>query len=144
MLSGEYQHSIDTKGRLTIPAEFREALGEEFVVTRGSDECLQIFPLEAWEEMAATLNALPRSRDARDYIRHIAGGAKTVTTDKLGRVLLPQPLRDYAGLGKDVVLEGVLDRIEIWDKALWDRRSEDVAGRIEDIAESLTGQGFNI
>lgn len=144
MLSGEYNHNIDAKGRLTIPSKFREQLGEQIVVTKGTDACLWIFPMEEWSALEAELQKLPRSKDARDYIRHMVGGAETEEFDKMGRALIPQPLRNYAHLEKEVVLVGVLDRIEIWDKTEWDRREAAVSENIEQISENLAALGFNI
>lgn len=144
VLSGEYRHNIDAKGRLIIPAKFREKLGEEFVVTKGIDKCLLIFPMKEWEAFEDELQKLPRSKNAREYIRHMVGSAETEEPDKMGRANIPQPLRQYAGLEKEVVLSGVLDRIEIWDSAAWDARNSETCDNIEEITESLAQQGFNI
>ena len=144
MLSGEYLHSIDAKGRLTIPAKFRDVLGEEFVVTKSVDRCLLIFPESDWADFKQELKKLPRSKNARDYIRHMVGSAEKVGPDKMGRALIPQALRSYAGLEKDVVLTGVLDRIEIWDKSVWDENNSKTSDNIDSITEELAALGFNI
>ncbi len=144
MLSGEYTHSIDAKGRLIIPAKFREALGAEFYVTKGTDRCLNIFPQKEWDEFLEKLKKLPRNREGREFISHMVGSAEAVNPDKMGRALIPAALREYAKLDKDVVLTGMIDRIDIWDKAAWDVRSESVTERIEEITESLVDQGFDI
>lgn len=144
MLSGEYNHSIDSKGRLIIPSKFRERLGEQAIITKGIDRCLLVFPLNEWEAFEDELHKLPRSAKTRDYLRYIVGSAEQVTIDKMGRALVSQPLRHHAGIDKDVVLVGVLDRIEIWDKTKWDQKNEDLSDKIEDISEELTELGFNI
>lgn len=144
MLTGEYKHNIDAKGRLTIPSKFREQLGEQFVITKGTDRCLLIFPMDQWKLLEEELQKLPRSRDARDYIRHVAGSAETEEFDSMGRANVAPALREYAGLKKETVLIGVLDRIEIWDKASWDERENRVCENIEMITENLAALGFNI
>lgn len=144
MLSGEYNHSIDAKGRLTIPSKFRELLGEKYVITKATDHCLWIFSMEDWEKLQEELTKLPRSKDARDYIRHMVGSAKIDEFDKMGRALVPAPLRNYARLDKEAVLIGVLDRVEIWDKAVWDEREAAVTDKIEEITENLAALGYNI
>ena len=144
MFSGEYAHNLDAKGRITIPAKFREFLGNEFVITKGTDKCLMIFPMDMWNEFTAELQKLPRSKNARDYIRHMVGSAEDIIPDKMGRGLLSQALINYASLEKEVVLVGTIDRIEIWDKASWDKHSEDVCEHIEEIGEELADQGFYV
>jgi len=144
MLSGEYNHSIDTKGRLIIPSKFRETLGDTVIITKGIDRCLLVFPVTQWEEFETELHKLPRSARTRDYLRYIVGSAESVTIDKMGRVPLSQPLRHHAVIDREVVLVGVLDRIEIWDKAAWDKKNEELSDDIEDISEELTQLGFNI
>lgn len=143
-LSGEFTHSIDIKGRVTIPARFREELGEQFVITKGTDHCLLVFSLEMWNAFEEELQSLPRNRAARDYLRHMIGSAEILEPDKMGRCLISQALRSYAGLEKEVVLTGVLDRIEVWDKENWDRRMEEVSEHIDEIGESLAESGFHI
>ena len=115
MFMGEYNHTIDAKGRLIIPAKFREPLGEEFVLTRGLDGCLYIYPMDEWEAFEEKLRALPlTNKDARAFSRFFVAGATTCELDKQGRILVPQTLREFAGLEKDVILAGNLSRVEVW------------------------------
>ena len=117
MFMGEYNHTIDAKGRLIIPSRFRELLGEEFVLTRGLDGCLSIYPMDEWAAFEEKLRALPlTNKDARTFSRFFVAGATTCQLDKQGRILVPQTLRQFAGLEKDVVLTGNLNRIEVWSK----------------------------
>jgi len=125
MFMSEYNHTIDTKGRLIIPAKFREQLGDEFVVTKGMDGCLFVFTNDDWSVFEAKLTSLPlTSKPARQFARHFLSGAADVELDKQGRILLPASLRTHAKLEKDVVLVGVGSRIEIWSKAAWDEESD--------------------
>ena len=112
MFMGEYNHTIDAKGRLIIPARFRELLGEEFILTKGLDGCLSIYPMDAWEAFETKLRALPlTNKNARTFTRFFVAGATNCELDKQGRILVPQTLREFAGLEKEVVLTGNLDRI---------------------------------
>ena len=120
MFMGEYNHTIDAKGRLIIPSRFRELLGEEFVLTRGLDGCLSIYPMDEWVAFEEKLRALPlTNKDARTFSRFFVAGATACQLDKQGRILVPQTLRQFAGLDKDVVLTGNLNRIEVWSKEKW-------------------------
>ena len=120
MFMGEYNHIIDAKGRLIIPARFRELLGEEFILTKGLDGCLSIYPMDAWEAFETKLRALPlTNKNARTFTRFFVAGATNCELDRQGRILVPQTLREFAGLEKEVVLTGNLDRIEIWSKEKW-------------------------
>ena len=120
MFMGEYNHVIDAKGRLIIPARFRELLGEEFIMTRGLDGCLSVYPMDEWETFEKKLRALPlTNKNARTFTRFFVAGATNCELDRQGRVLVPQPLREFAGLEKEVVLTGNLNRIEIWSKEKW-------------------------
>ena len=123
MLAGEYSHNIDPKGRLTIPSKFRKVLGTEFMVTKGLDKCLSIYPESEWKRMEEKLRemSLTTNQVARKFIRFMLGSAVEGGLDKQGRILLPQPLKAYAGLDKEVVLVGVMDRIEVWDKDKWEQ-----------------------
>ena len=117
MFMGEYSHSIDAKGRLIMPAKYREQLGSEFVVTKGLDGCLFVYPQEEWQSIETKFREVPlTTKDARKFSRFFFAGAAACEIDKQGRILLPSVLREFAGLEKDVVLVGVLNRIEIWDK----------------------------
>ena len=143
MFSGEYNHSIDTKGRLIIPAKFREALGEEFVVTKGLDGCLFVFSNKEWQAFEEKLKTLPlTNKSARQFIRFFVAGATTCELDKQGRILLPGTLREFAGLEKDVVLTGMLNRIEIWSKAMWNENNS--YDDMDEIAEQMTELGLTI
>ena len=120
MLMGEYSHSLDAKGRVIIPFKMREQLGERFVVSKGLDGCLFAFPTAEWEKFEGKLQMLPlTNKDARKFSRYFLSGAAEVELDKQGRALLPQSLREAAELEKDIVLCGVGNRIEIWDKKKW-------------------------
>lgn len=124
MFMGEYSHSIDEKGRLIIPSKFRFELGETFVLTRGLDGCLCVYPQAEWNILESKLRALPlTNKNARTITRFLVSGAATCELDKQGRILVPAALREYAGLEKEVVVTGNLERIEIWDKAKWDENS---------------------
>lgn len=143
MFMGEYNHTIDAKGRLIVPAKFREALGDKFVVTRGLDECLFVFPSEGWKAFEEKLSNLPvANKNARKFARFFLSGAGEVELDKQGRILVPPTLREYSGLEKDVVLIGVANRVEIWSKAKWD----DVAimDDMDEIAENMDELGLII
>ena len=120
MFMGEYNHTIDTKGRLIIPSKFRDELGDEFVVTKGLDGCLFVFPNQAWQEFEEKLRALPlTNKSARQFSRFFVAGATPCELDKQGRILVPQTLREFAGLEKDVILAGNLSRVEVWSKEKW-------------------------
>jgi MraZ protein len=124
MFMGEHSHSIDEKGRLIIPSKFRDELGEKFVLTRGLDGCLCVYPQVEWQRLEEKLRSLPlTNKNARTITRFLVSGAATCELDKQGRILVPSALREYAGLEKDVVLSGNLERIEIWDKDKWAENS---------------------
>ena len=121
MLIGEYEHSLDAKGRLIIPSKFREVLGDEFVVTKGMDGCLFVFDDPEWQAFEEKLRALPMiDKEARQFTRFFLAGAASVEVDKQGRILLPAVLREFAGITKDAVLVGVGSRVEIWSKDRWE------------------------
>ncbi|MBQ5950779.1 MAG: division/cell wall cluster transcriptional repressor MraZ [Lachnospiraceae bacterium] len=128
MFVGEYAHTLDTKGRLIIPASFREDLGDTFFVTKGNDNCLYIYSQEDWEALVAKLRSLPQlsSEAVRKLNRTLMGGANKCESDRQGRILISPPLRAYAGLKKDVVLVGVGDHVEIWNRESWQQEMEDV------------------
>lgn len=121
MFMSEYNHTIDAKGRLSIPSKFRNALGKEFVISKGIDSCLYVYANEDWEKFERNLTSLPLiDKDARKFARFFLAGAAQVELDPQGRILVPTHLREYAGLEKDVVLVGVGTRIEIWNKEKWE------------------------
>jgi MraZ protein len=132
MLLGEYEHTLDDKNRLTLPAKFRQALGGGVVVTRGMDGCL--FVLDRLEG----LNTF--SREARQMNRFIFAGATETDVDKQGRVMLPQPLIEHASLGREVVVAGIRDHVEIWDRTAWRKQLEEVEGSVELVAERLAAK----
>ena len=143
MFMGEYNHTIDTKGRVIVPSKFRETLGDEFVVTKGLDGCLFVYDNQEWTAFEEKLKALPiTNRDARAFVRFFLAGAAGVEVDKQGRILLPASLREFAALEKDVVLIGVGSRIEIWSRERW----EDTASfdDMDTIAEHIAELGLGI
>lgn len=145
MLTGEFNHNIDPKGRLIIPSKFREALGENFVITKGLDGCLFVYPDNEWKIFEEKLRTLPlTNKDARTFTRFFLGSAVDGGLDKQGRVLISSALRTFASLEKDVVLVGVLDRLEIWDKAKWDERNATVEDDMDDIASHMEDLGLGI
>ncbi|MGI6685990.1 MAG: division/cell wall cluster transcriptional repressor MraZ [Bacillota bacterium] len=138
MFMGEYQHTIDPKGRLFIPVKFREDLGDNFVVTKGLDNCLFVYSKNEWQRLELKLKALPFTKaDARAFTRFFFSGAMECELDKQGRILLPANLRDYAQLDKETVIIGVSSRVEIWSKDRWDRYNEQAASDYEELAEKL-------
>lgn len=141
MFMGEFNHSIDAKGRIIVPAKFREDLGEEFVVTLGLDGCLFLYPDSEWQEFVEQLKHLPGNRQARQLQRYFLAGATTCEVDKQGRILIPAKLREHAKLEKEVVFVGVLGKIEIWSKELWD--ANDDYGDMEAIAENMSELGIS-
>ncbi len=141
MFMGEYNHTVDEKGRLIIPVKYREELGNEFVVTKGLDGCLFAYGLGEWQVLEEKLRALPlTNKDARAFARFMLAGAASVEIDKQGRILLPQVLRNFAGIEKEVVLIGVASRIEIWNKTKWEESSID--DNVEELAEKMENLGI--
>lgn len=138
MFMGEYQHTVDAKGRLIIPAKFRDDLDGGFVVTRGLDKCLFAYTMDEWKRLEEKLKALPvTKKDARAFTRFFFSGATEVELDKQGRVNLPANLLSYAGLEKDCVVLGVSSRIEIWAKEAWEGYFEESEDSFNEIAENL-------
>ncbi|MCM3087333.1 MraZ protein [Bhargavaea ginsengi] len=138
MFMGEYQHTVDTKGRLIIPAKFRDDLDGGFVVTRGLDKCLFAYTMDEWHRLEEKLKALPvTKKDARAFTRFFFSGATEVELDKQGRVNLPANLLSYAGVEKDCVVLGVSSRIEIWAKEAWEGYFEESEDSFNEIAENL-------
>lgn len=142
MYMGEYNHTIDAKGRLIMPSKFREALGEDFVVTKGFDGCLLVYDNEAWLAVEEKLSNLPINQESRYLVRIIAGGACHVEVDKQGRILIPGNLREFAGLTKDVVLVGAAGKIEVWDKDKYEETA--LVDDMNQIAEKLADLGLSI
>ncbi|GEB76447.1 division/cell wall cluster transcriptional repressor MraZ [Sporolactobacillus inulinus] len=138
MFMGEFNHNIDTKGRLIIPAKFRDELGDSFVITRGLDQCLFVYPMNEWHRIEEKLKALPfTKKDARAFTRFFFSGASECALDKQGRVSIGNSLRDYAKLVKDCVVIGVSTRLEIWDQEMWSRYFAQSEESFNDISESL-------
>ena len=143
MFMGEYNHTIDAKGRLIIPSKFRESLGDEFVVTKGMDGCLFVYDNEEWNKFEEKLLSLPMmDKQVRQFTRYFLAGAASVEVDKQGRILLPAHLREFAGLEKDVVLVGVGSRVEIWSKDKWESMNSDAD--MDEITSAMEGLGLTI
>ena len=139
MLTGQYTHSIDAKGRVNFPAKLREELGERFIITRGLDNCLFVYSVDEWDQLAAKLHELPISKSA-PLNRFFFAGAAEAEPDKQGRVLLPAHLREYAGLDRDVTIAGVSNRAEIWDSERWEKQNEQLTA--QSIASAMDELGF--
>lgn len=143
MLIGEFEHSLDAKGRLIMPAKLRDSLGEKFVLTKGLDGCLFAFSIAEWTNFEEKLKALPLSnRNSREFTRFFLSGATECEIDKQGRFLIPNNLREAAELKKDCSIIGVGTRIEIWDKDKWNQYNSDENMSVEDIAENMTNLGI--
>ena len=143
MFLGEYEHTLDDKNRLTLPAKFRDAFAGGVVVTRGMDGCLSVYTQDAWDRFVSVrLEGLdPFSREARQMSRFLFAGAAEAEPDKQGRVMLPPALITHAKLAREVVVAGVRDHVEIWDRATWRTHLEDVEGSAELVAERLAAKG---
>ena len=138
MFMGEFQHTVDAKGRLIIPAKFRDGLGERFVATKGLENCLFVFPEKEWEAFGDKLKSLPMaSGAARAFTRLLFSGATDCELDPQGRINLPANLREYAAIEKDVVVVGVSSRVEIWSKAGWEEYCKKAEESFADTAEKL-------
>jgi MraZ protein len=138
MFMGEYQHTIDTKGRMIIPAKFRDELGTRFVITRGLDKSLFVYPLAEWKQIEEKLKSLPFTRsDARAFTRFFFSGAVEAELDKQGRVNIPSTLRDYAKISKDCVVIGVSNRVEIWSQHIWEEYFAESEEQFNEIAEKI-------
>lgn len=145
MFLGEYQHSVDEKGRMIIPAKFRDGLGSSFVITRGLDQCLFVYPREEWMVLEQKLKSLSLMKsDARAFTRFFFSGAIECELDKQGRVNIPSNLRDHAKLEKDTVVIGVSNRVEIWSKQAWEGYSQQSEESFNEIAEKLVDFDFNL
>ena len=143
MFMGEYNHTIDAKGRLIIPSKFRESLGDEFVVTKGMDGCLFVYDNEEWKKFEEKLLSLPMmDKQVRQFTRYFLAGAASVEVDKQGRINLPANLREYAGIDKEVVSVGVFSRVEIWSKERYQENSD--FDDMDEIAEHMADLGIGI
>nr|WP_090887478.1 division/cell wall cluster transcriptional repressor MraZ [Evansella caseinilytica] len=138
MFMGEYHHTVDEKGRMIIPAKFREELGPAFVVTRGMDKCLFVYPEQEWRQLEQKLKSLPfTKKDARAFTRFFFSGATECELDKQGRVNLAPTLRSYAQLEKECVVIGVSNRVEIWSKEIWEDYFAESEESFAEIAEGI-------
>ena len=143
MLIGEYLHTLDTKKRLSMPAKFRKELGRRVVITRGLDACLCMYPLSAWQKIAQKLATLPVGQsDTRGMSRFILSGACETEVDAAGRVLLPEYLKEFAGLSNQVVLAGVSDRVEIWNEKTWVSYKRKIEKGADQMAQTLGEMGI--
>lgn len=141
MFMGEFEHSIDAKGRIIIPSRFRDDLGDKFVVTVGLDGCLFVYPQNEWEAFSEQIRKLPGTKEARQLQRSFFGKAAACEVDKQGRILIPAALRESAGLEKDIVFVGVLNKIEIWSKERFESMNDD--DNMDTIAEHMTQFGIS-
>jgi MraZ protein len=142
MLVGEFEHTIDDKNRLTLPARFRERFAEGIVVTRGIDRCLEAYTREGWQRLVETRIASldPLSQESRRMRRYFFSAAQDAELDRQGRLMLPAPLIDHAKLGREVVVAGVHDHLEIWNRAAWRAELAEVEGSAEHVAERLAAK----
>jgi len=142
VLIGEYEHSLDSKGRMILPAKIREDLGEKFIITKGLDGCLFGFSESEWNNFEEKLKQLPlTNKNARDFVRFFLSGAVEAETDKQGRFLIPANLREYADLDKEAVVTGVGTRIEIWERDKWKKYNSDENISAEQIADNMASLG---
>lgn len=143
MLIGQYNHTIDAKKRLALPVKFRGELGSKVVVTKGVENCLVVYTEKEWEVMSAKLANLPVSQgEARSFTRHLLASATEVELDKLGRILLPDYLKNYADLKKNVVVAGLSNRLEIWGEEKWNKYSQQAEKGVEEIVSKLGPMGI--
>lgn len=143
MLMGEYQHKMDSKGRVIIPAKFREELGDQFVATRGLDNCLFVYPMDEWGKLEKKLSSLPiTSKDARTFTRFFFSGATECELDKQGRMSIPANLREFAALDKQIVIIGLSSRIELWASENWNNYLDSAEDASDDIAAAMEELGI--
>lgn len=142
MFIGEYSHTIDEKRRLAIPSKFRKDLAKKAVITRGLENCLVLYPMNEWQKLAEKLSSLPTSKEeARGFTRLMLAGAMDVSLDSLGRILIPDYLKKYADLNRNVTVIGLGNRIEIWDEKKWQTYKLKTETKVEDMAEHLEELG---
>ncbi len=143
MFIGEFTHNLDSKGRIALPVKFRQKLSGGAIITRGLDRCLFLFPNKEWEILAQKLIALPLAKsDSRAFVRLMLAGAMDVGSDKQGRILIPDYLREYAALKKETVIAGLYNRIEIWDRESWKQYKNKTESASDEIAEKLSELGI--
>lgn len=143
MFIGEYQHTLDSKNRVIMPAKFREKLGDRFVMTKGLDNCLFIYSESEWSIVEEKLKSLPMtSKDARAFVRFFFAGATECEVDKQGRMVIPNNLKEFARIDKELVIIGVSTRIEIWSREEWNKFNSDANISYEDVAEKMSQLGI--
>lgn len=142
MFIGEYTHTVDEKKRISLPSKFRKELGAKIIVTKSPDACLIVYPQKTWAKIAGRLGDLPMGhRDNRDFSRFMLGGAVEVDVDSIGRILIPDFLRDFAGLKSKVVFAGLFDKIEVWNDKEWGEKRKLIERQADSMAEKLGGMG---
>lgn len=138
MLIGEYKHTLDDKKRISVPSKFRKILGKKVVITNGLDNCLFIYPIKEWEQIASKLSGLSwGTSDQRNFNRYILSSATEISIDSVGRILIPEHLKKTARIKTKVVFAGVYSRIEVWDEQTWEKHKEGVAKKADEVAERL-------
>lgn len=138
MLIGEFQHTLDAKNRIALPAKFRKEIGKKAVITRGLDKCLFLYTFEEWQRVAENLSKLPVGQTInRSFVRLFLAGARDVDIDNLGRILIPDYLKEYAGLLQNTAIIGVHKRVEIWNQENWNEYKKKIEGESEILAEKL-------
>ncbi len=138
MLIGEYKHTLDPKKRLSLPSKWRKELGKKLVITRGLDNCLFVYPLKEWQRISEKISQLPLGQaDTRGFNRFFLSGAVEAEVDSVGRILVPDFLKDFAVLDSKVVLAGIHDRVEIWDEKKWDEYKRRIELQADALAEKL-------
>ncbi len=143
MFVGEFKHSVDEKGRVAVPAKFRDALSNGAILTRGNDGCLTVYRMNEWEELMAKIAKLPQSKlEVRSYVRFLLSGAVDVRTDKQGRINLPNYLKEFAKINKKVVFVGIYDRLELWDEDKWENYRSQLENQSEEVLEQLEEYGL--
>jgi len=142
MLIGEYKHTLDTKRRLSLPSKWRDELGKKLVITRGLDNCLFVYTLKEWEKITEKVGQLPLGQaDTRSFNRFFLSGAVEAEVDSVGRILVPDFLKDFATLDTKVVLAGIHDRVEIWDENRWETYKKSIEAQADALAEKLGSIG---
>ncbi len=143
MFIGEYEHTVDVKGRIIMPSKLRENIGEKFIITKGLDKCLFVYSKSEWANFEEKLKTLPlTNKNARDFVRFFLSGAVECEIDKQGRFLVPANLRTYANIDKEIVIIGVGTRLEIWNKESWTNYSSEENISADEIAENMTMLGI--
>jgi len=142
MFRGSFEHSIDSKGRVSVPSRFREIISERYegklVLTMDFDKCIMVYPLEEWERVEEKIKSLPQSqKEVKDYTRFVFSNAAECELDKQGRILIPPPLREGAQINKSVMVVGILNKMEIWDKAAWETRKSQTGDKIGEVLSTL-------